>query len=70
MTTLWSIHEKDDLVVLYYPEIVLTLGKLLTLLELSNFFTNYATLLNVFDVFKILQVTSTKVTKASLRMET
>ena len=56
--------------VFYYPEIVLTLGKLLTLLELSNFFTNYATFLNVFDVFKILQVTSTKVTKASLRMET
>ena len=40
--------------VFYYPEIVLTMGKLLTLLELSNFFTNYATFLNVFDVFKIL----------------
>ena len=49
------MHEKDDLVVFYYPEIVLTLGKLLTVLELSNFiFTNYATFLNVFDVFKIL----------------
>ena len=46
--------------VFYHPEIALTLGKLFTVLELSNlFFTNYVTFLNVSDIFKILHVTST-----------